>query len=412
LDEFARWLASPVSRRSALRLGAGAFAMALVPLRPRTAFAQGTAFAQTDDITCSPDTQFCRAYTCPSGTTCCPTPDNHLHNVYCPSGPCCNPCSPSSSQCDGNGNCVAGPVANDCPCTAASGGVVCGSDCCRNGQVCCHTFFASSADHCCTPDQQWKGGCGDVIQESYIAGAVKQVAAAELLGGRGNNLHIVVQIVVGGVAQYFSANGYGICADDPPDPNFQGIYVPKVPRLPRAPAGPGLTSKAARALRRMSANYVRFAAYMIAWIRSMEKAQGAEQANDDGWARRHHAAAAKYARTAATALGRDHELRTEARRALNRAGFRDLKVTSAQVRKMQHEIKAHGLPHQMEKILREAKVDAKQRQALRHGLLQLNPKAVAHFGLFGELDDKRFQQANAAMVKSMRQSADSLSAAA
>ena len=66
----------------------------------------------------------------------------------------------------------------------------------------------------------------------------------------------------------------------------------------------------------------------------------------------------------------------------------------------------------MEHILREAKVDKKQRQALRHELLGLDPKAIAHVGVFGELDDKRFQQANTAMVRSMRQSADSLSAGA
>jgi hypothetical protein len=162
----------------------------------------------------------------------------------------------------------------------------------------------------------------------------------------------------------------------------------------------------------MSANNVRFAAYMIGWIRSMEKAQGADQANDEQWASRHRAAAAKYARIAANALERDHGLRAKARRELRRAGFRHFKISIAQVRNWQRGIKTHGLPSQVDKILRKAKVDAKQRETLRHDLLQVDPKAVAHLGLFGELDDKRFQQANTAMVKSMRQSADSLSAAA
>ena len=69
------------------------------------------------------------------------------------------------------------------------------------------------------------------------------------------------------------------------------------------------------------------------------------------------------------------------------------------------------LVRQMENILRDAKLDGKRRQA-RHELLQLDPKAIAHLGLFGELDDKRYQKANTAMVKSMRRSADSLSAGA
>jgi hypothetical protein len=404
VDEIARWVASPVSRRRALKLSAGAFAgSTIIPLLPRSAS------AQSGYITCSPETKDCFAYTCPTGTTCCPIPDNHLHKVYCPTGGCCDPCSPNSSQCDGNGRCVAGPVAKNCPCTPASGGVVCGNDCCRDGQVCCHRFFSRTRTRCCTRDDQLKGNCSDVKWEATIAGAalgVAAIAAGVLLPPVG------VALGYAAAASGAAAIAADICASDPPDPDFKAIFVPTVPRLPRLRPGKQLTPKAVGALRQMSANNVRYGAYKIAWIRSMEKALGAAQANDTQWARRHRTAAAKYARTAATALERDHRLRSNARHQLHRAGFRDFKITSAQARSWQRQINTHGLPSQMEAILREARLDVKRRQALRHDLVQVDPKAIAHLGLFGELDDNRYQKANTAMVRSMRQSADSLSAGA
>ncbi len=381
--------------------------MAIGSLLPRTAFAPPTAFAQGGSGNCIGPGQNCFAITCEApASTCCHAP-NLLHKPENDCGVyCCDPCSPSSSQCGPDGHCVAGPVAKDCPCTRASGGVVCGHDCCRDGLVCCHRFFTLNAHtSCCTPKEQLKANCADVKYEGYIAAAAFGLAAVAFPPA-------AIGFGYAAGASTAAAIAADICDHDPPDPDFKAIFVPTVPRLPRVRAGHGLTPKAARALRGMTANYVRYGAYMIAWIRSIEKAQGADQANDTQWARRHRAAAAKYARTAASALERDHRLRSNARIQLRRGGFRHFKISPAQARTWQRQIKAHGLPSQMEQILREAKVDTKQRQALRHELLGLDSKAIAHVGVFGELDDKRFQQANAAMVRSMRQSADSLSAGA
>lgn len=89
--------------------------MVILSQRPRTAFAQSA------DIICSPETDQCREFVCPGisdrlpmGTICCKLPpDPNLH-TYCPSGGCCNPCDPDASQCDGGGHCVPGPVAEGC----------------------------------------------------------------------------------------------------------------------------------------------------------------------------------------------------------------------------------------------------------------------------------------------------------
>ena len=412
MDDLARWVASPVSRRRSLKLGAGAFAgMAIGSLLPRTAFAPPTAFAQGGSGNCIGPGQNCFAITCKwPASTCCHAP-NLLHKPENDCGVyCCNPCNPTSSQCGPDGHCVAGPVAENCPCSGYNGDEVCGNGCCRGGlyagNVCCDRIFTFKSPSCCTPKDQMKGACKDM---KYLTG-IETVAFGALATVATGGLVIVFGLAAAGFG--FANQAFDICGEDPPDPNFKAIYVPTVPRLPRLRAGKELTPKAVRALRRMTANHVRCSSYTIAWIHSIEKAQGAAQANDDQWARRHRAAAATYARTAASALEREHGLRSNARRELRRGGFHHFKITPAHARTWQRQIKAHGLPSQMEHILREAKVDTKQRQALRHDLLQMDPMVVAHLGLFGELDDKRFQQANTAMVRSMRQSATLLSAGA
>ena len=241
-----------------------------------------------------------------------------------------------------------------------------------------------------------------------------EYAAGVAIAGLG----ILAAVASGGaaipIAMYAAGIGVGglaadICDHDPPDPDYKAIFVPTVPHLPRLRAGNQLTPNAVRALRAVTANHVRYAAYAIAWTRSIEKAQGAAQANDTPWVKRHSAAAARYARIAASALERDHGLRSNVRRELRRAGFRHFDITATQVRNWRRQIAAHGLPSQMESILRDANIDAKGRQALRRELLQVDPTVVAHLGVFGDLDDKRFQQANTGMVKALRQSADSLS---
>lgn len=129
MDDVARWLASPVSRRRALKLGGGVFAgMAIAPLRPRAAFAPPGYF------TCAPATNSCREWICETGRTCCPRPHDPNIQTVCPSGDCCDPCNPASSQCGSDGYCHPGAVAAADSC--CPGGVVCGNDCCRKGQQC------------------------------------------------------------------------------------------------------------------------------------------------------------------------------------------------------------------------------------------------------------------------------------
>ena len=122
IDNLARWLASPVSRRRALRLGAGAVAgMVLGSRRPRAAF------AQSGGPICAQETKFCRGWGCdgpserhPLGWTCCYLPPDPNIHTQCPTGGCCDPCNPDASQCDGSGHCVPGPVAEGCT-TACQG---------------------------------------------------------------------------------------------------------------------------------------------------------------------------------------------------------------------------------------------------------------------------------------------------
>lgn len=143
VDQLARRLAAPTTRRRSLGLAAaGAVALA-TPLRPRFALAQGQG-----EIVCSPASGDCLEHVCSEGTICC---TNTIDPGLCPTNPhCCDPCDPSASECLADGNCGPGPggCKDEC-CRRFGQGPCCGSSglCCTPDQVCDH-----SRGICCPPD--------------------------------------------------------------------------------------------------------------------------------------------------------------------------------------------------------------------------------------------------------------------
>ena len=83
-------------------------------------------------------------------------------------------------------------------------------------------------------------------------------------------------------------------------------------------------------------------------------------------------------------------------------------MTAKQVRHWQHDVNKHGLPSQVKDAIHKAHFDEGSMQRLRHDLVHFDSKAVADIGLFGEVNDGRFQQANNKMVRTLRHSAQSL----
>ena len=399
LDELARSLAQPVPRRSALRLVGGALVAAgtsgLLPFRARAA----------DDPcpTCADR---------PGTLPCCARFGNGLAHVaigqcYDPrTEQCCigesasDPGTPTAWICSKCENCGA-DGAQLCIERQKFCGDLC--DCPADKPYCCDRLFTTKDPYCCTKQESDKD---NAKEQKYGWGTVAilfGLAAAAATDG----LAIALALLAAG-----SGGGSlvaDIVADDPPDPDYQGLFNPTIPRV-RVRPGKSLTPSAARALNKLLANAFSFNAYEFAWIRSIEKAQGAEQAGDSEWVQRHRDAAASYAGKAAAALARDMKLRAAARRQVKRSGFRHFKLTASQVRRWQRQVKRTGLPTRMERMIRKAGFDKGSIAKLRRDLVAIDARDVARIGVFGEVKDQRFHDLNARLVTVLRGSADSLSA--
>ena len=293
-----------------------------------------------------------------------------------------------------------GECLGTCTFTHGPGTYRCGADCCPDSQSCCDRVFTFKDPYCCSYEEALKGAGEDTEQAGGLAAlALIGVGLVVATGGLG-------AIVVAGLAIGVGLGALAgkVIADDPPDPKYKKLFRPRVPQVAPVPRE-GLSPAAARALDRLIANRLRAGAYAIAYIRSIEKAQGAEKARDNAWARRHRKAAAGYAREAARTLERDRSLSTVALRELQREGFVDTGVSLAQVRQAQQRIRQRGLPVEMTRALRFAGVDDARIAAYRTAVSQLNPKLAVGVGAFGAVTDRRLADANAAMVKALRRAA-------
>lgn len=392
-DDLARALASPMPRRRVLRTLGGVVAVAAFPgLRARPAY------AARGGLTCPPGTSVCSngkgSELCkPDGGACCIF---SYEIVVCPRGWRCGTEASPACVCDGavdrTGACVQCAVK------------------CKNGmccpEFCCERTF-SRKTYCCVFEEFVKDACKDAEVVSIIAGIAIGVAAGLAVVATGG----LAAIALVGLAAGVGLGGVGakICGDDPPDPLYKELFRPRVPRVASVRPGKGISAAAARALNRMIANRLRSGAYTVAWIRSIEKAQGADKAGDTTWARRHRTAAAGYARVAATALERDKSLSTVALRELQNGGFVDTGVTLAQVRQWQKRVQQRGLPLELARVLGAAGVGDARVTAYRNAVTQLEPKLVAGVGVFGNVTDPRLAAANVKMIGALRRSASTLS---
>ena len=291
-----------------------------------------------------------------------------------------------------DGECLA-----NCELIHGRGAHQCGHGCCPPGTACCDRVFTRKAPHCCDPEEAEKEPWKDGEVASMIVAVALGVAGAATGG-------LALAILLGFGAGWGLVGVYAkIAGDDPPDPRYKELFRPRVPRVASVATGHGISPAAARALDRVIANRLHAGAYGLAWIRSIEKAQGAEKARDKSWAKRQRKAAAGYAREAAKALERDKSLSTVALRELERGGFVDTEVTLAQARQWQQRVRQQGLPVDITRALRSAGVDDARIAAFRTSLSRLDPNLVVGVGVFGNVTDRRLAAANAAMVKALRQ---------
>ena len=290
-----------------------------------------------------------------------------------------------------------------CAFTHGPGTYQCGEDCCGDSQYCCDRIFTFRDPFCCGPEEAFK----EPYQDAEIAATIAVVALGALAVAAGLATGGLAAIAFAGLGAGAGLGGIAakIAGDDPPDPRYKELFRPRVPRVASVRPGDGVTPAAARALDRLIANRLRAGAFILAWIRSIEKAQGADKARDKTWAQRHRKAAAGYAREAAATLGRDNSLSTVALRELKRGGFVDTGVTLVQARQWQQLVRRRGLPAETTRVLRAAGVDDARIAGFRTAVSRLDTKLVAGVGVFGSLTDKRLAAANTATIKALRRAA-------
>lgn len=403
-DELARTLAAPMPRSRAVRLLAGSLVAAALPLaRPglEGAIAGSVRAAKCDDPGTCGNPLFPKVCGCDFLAGCyrdCCAPDETCCKRPNPNGggpPCEKACCPKGTRCGD-------PAAGEPVCVKACEGTPCGSGCCEDGQYCCNRTFSLKAPHCCEYEESLKDACKDTEVTTIIL-TIALGAGAALTGG-------LVAIAFAGAATGVGLGGVGakICGDDPPDPKYKELFRPRFPRLTPVRAGADITVAAAAGLNRMIENRSRAGAYMIAWIRSIEKAQGADRDADKTWARRHRMAAAGFAREAAKALERDTALSTTARQALQASGFTETATTIAKARRYQRRVGVAGLPPELARALAASGVGAARIAAYKNAIVSLDPKLVEGVGVFGNITDPRLSQANTRMISTLRRSARTL----
>ena len=428
-DDLARNLAEPMPRRRAVRVvGASLAALAVPGVGSGVASAATTRFG-----TCPQGSGRRQCYTAPDWLPgrpdaqpyCCPFPpqqwscgdeDNgYVCRNHCPrANPVLRkrqvPTWSSATYPDGSPkryNCCPvpdfephqGECLATCTFTHGPGTYRCGADCCRDSESCCDRIFGIHAPSCCTELEAFKA----VWKDTEVATIIAVLAISALAVATGG----LAAIALAGLATGVGAGGVvaKIIGDDPPDPRYRELFRPRVPRVTPVRPGEGVSPAAARALNSLIENRLRSAAYAFAWIRSIEKAQGADKARDKSWAKRQRKAAAGYAREAATMVGRDKSLAAAALRELKRVGFVDTGVTLGQVRQSQQLIRQRGLSAETTRALRAAGVDDKSIAAYRKAVSQLDPKLAVGVGAFGSLTDPRLAAATTATIKALRRAA-------
>lgn len=435
-DQVARTLAEPMPRRRAVRvIGASIAGLAVSGVSPRSARAAIVGGSDFGPSVC-PGRQICSTYIDPNNwpagqkTKCCPFPRAQWRCGGPDGWTCIDGCAAVgkqfgrrteatwSAETKGGSDptvsaepkrydcCILpdyiprdGECLPNCELLHGPGARQCGHGCCPDGTFCCDRVFTLKDPYCCGSEEYFK----EPWKDGEFASILVTIAVGAIAAGTGG---LALVILVGFGAGWGLVGAYAkMVGDDPPDPRYKELFRPRVPRVASVPVGDGVTPAAARALDRMIANRLRAGAYGLAYIRSIEKTQGAEEGHDKTWARRHRKAAASYAREAATTLERDRSLSTAALRELQRSGFVDTGVSLAQARQSLRRIGQHGLPSETMRVLRSAGVDEARIRAYRKAFSKVDPQLVVGVGVFGHVTDRRLVSANDAMVKALRRAA-------
>jgi hypothetical protein len=333
-----------------------------------------------DDQICAPGTDErrcinrCAFDTTPCGKECCEPYER------CYLGGCIRGCAEDEQPC-GRSCCARGQTCQDGHCVCLH--ETCGGDCCPPGWLCCGS--SREAGICCTPEgarQENKAICSrGALQTADVAADTSYLTAIASLGG------LVPAVGTGAISGMWwkMSTVLAKCAADPPDPHYRRLARPTRRHIPDIRPSGSIDADAAHAMTSYVRELVYAADLLGAFVKSLERAQGAARADNETWARRQTLAAAHYAQHCAAVLDREEKLRRRLRRALRTSGVHEVAVTGDQVREAQRRIREDGLPSPLRDALHVMGVSRRERVALRQRLLSADPDRLAkgHFELGG-----------------------------
>jgi hypothetical protein len=157
-------------------------------------------------------------------------------------------------------------------------------------------------------------------------------------------------VTVVGALCGFGADDLTALADDPPDSNYRLIASPQFVRRTRVPHV--FPSKERRRLQRLLDSARKETAILHALRVSLERAQGAEAARNGEWTLRQLIAASSFAHKSANDLRSEASALAKLRPALHQRHAANPRLTVKQVRRVQRQLKQHGFPKTMKRLLR------------------------------------------------------------
>jgi hypothetical protein len=216
------------------------------------------------------------------------------------------------------------------------------------------------------------------VQQSIAAAAGETAAAAMagesvvILGAATAGLGLAAAALWAGYYYYKTLK------DDPPDPHFMVIDIPRLQNVALQPV-PGLTAAETTALNALAANTRQLLAVSQSLATTQNRATGAAAAGQAGPAQRQNDAAKVYALRLAGLLDAQPALLTRVRAVLV-ADDRfpaALQPGTAEIQAFQSSVSANGLPAALARVLREAGIDGPRLADFRTSIALVRPSMVA-----------------------------------
>jgi hypothetical protein len=189
---------------------------------------------------------------------------------------------------------------------------------------------------------------------------------------------LVWALGLGAAAFEVESIGLGYLADDPADPNYTEIILPDTPTTSRQPflPGEGLTQEQAHAFNELITNVEQGIGLAPAILTSLERATGAQAANDTYWTAQQLNAARRYAGQLALLMEARPALLEDLKQALLAVPGTPFTFTGEHLAQYKFNLITQGLPPDQQQMLVELGVDDRTKAQVLHNLILTEPSPL------------------------------------